>query len=110
MAATIHDVAQRCGVDPAVVQRVLDARMADISEETRRKVIESADALGYSAPPRAGNIGVLYADESGRGLTHPFFSLVLNALRTEAEARGYDITFIRESTDGESGDFLEKRP
>lgn len=108
MAATIHDVAQRCGVDPAVVQRVLDARMADISEETRRKVIESADALGYSAPPRAGNIGVLYADESGRGLTHPFFSLVLNALRTEAEARGYDITFIRESTDGEPGDYLER--
>lgn len=40
------------------------------------------------------NLGILYADESGRGLTHPFFVLILNAIKVEAASRGYDITFI----------------
>ena len=26
------------------------------------------------------NLGILYAEESGRGLTHPFFVLILNAI------------------------------
>jgi len=39
-------------------------------------------------------LGILYAEESGRGLTHPFFVLILNAIKDEAAARGYDITFI----------------
>ena len=44
------------------------------------------------------NLGILYAEESGRGLTHPFFVLILNAVKTEAAARGYDITFIHPGT------------
>ena len=40
------------------------------------------------------NLGILYAEESGRGLTHPFFVLILNAIKDEAASRGYDITFI----------------
>lgn len=39
-------------------------------------------------------LGILYAEESGRGLTHPYFVLILNAIKDEAAARGYDITFI----------------
>lgn len=40
------------------------------------------------------NLGILYAEESGRGLTHPFFVLILNAIKAEAASRGYDITFL----------------
>ena len=29
-------------------------------------------------------LGILYADESGRGLTHPFFVLILDAIKSEA--------------------------
>lgn len=50
------------------------------------------------------NLGILYAEESGRGLTHPFFVLILNAIKTEAEARGYDITFIHP---GAGEDYVE---
>lgn len=45
------------------------------------------------------NLGILYAEESGRGLTHPFFVLILNAIKDEAASRGYDITFIHPGTD-----------
>ena len=48
--------------------------------------------------PRARNIGILYADESGRGLTHPFFSLILNAFREATSARDYDITFLTDAS------------
>ena len=45
------------------------------------------------------NLGILYAEESGRGLTHPFFVLILNAIRDEAASRGYDITFMHPGAD-----------
>ena len=39
-------------------------------------------------------LGIVYAEESNRGLTHPFFSLVLNAFKEEAEELGCEVTFI----------------
>ena len=53
------------------------------------------------------NIGVLYADESGKGLTHPFFALILNAFRSEAETHGYDITFLSDSGSGDWGSYAD---
>lgn len=94
MTVTVKDVAQWCGVDPAVVCRVLNARLPDIDEDTKKAVLEAAEHLGYPGGGHTPNLGVLYADESGRGLTHPFFVLILNAFKAEAEARGYDMTFI----------------
>ena len=55
---------------------------------------------------RAKNIGILYSDESGRGLTHPFFSLILNAVRNEAHAHGYDITFISPPGAQDAADYM----
>ena len=43
---------------------------------------------------RSYNLGVLFSDDSQSGLTHPFFSGVLESFKKEAEAAGYDITFI----------------
>ena len=53
------------------------------------------------------NIGILYADESDKGLTHPFFSLILNAFRSEAEAQDYDITFLCNSGSEVYGTYSE---
>ena len=74
----------------------------DISEATRKRVRQVADELGYfpNAAARAlktnrsYNIGVLFEEEAGRGLTHEYFSGVLNGLKKQAEKLGYDITFI----------------
>ena len=45
------------------------------------------------------NLGILYEEESGRGLTHPFFVLILNAIKDEAASRGSDITFLHPRAD-----------
>ena len=57
---------------------------------------------------RTHNLGVLYADESERGLTHPFFVLILNALKAEAEALGYNTVFVRPGKPGEAVDYVER--
>ena len=97
----MKDVAVECGVSIATVSKALNDH-SDISEETRRKVKEAANRLGYypnSAARalktnRSYNIGVLFEEEAGRGLTHEYFSGVLNGLKIQAEKLGYDITFI----------------
>jgi DNA-binding LacI/PurR family transcriptional regulator len=45
---------------------------------------------------------VLFADESQSGLTHDYFSNVLDSFKLAAEEKGYDITFINCSKTGTS--------
>ena len=58
--------------------------------------------MGYSH-----NIGVLFADESFNGLTHPFFASVLNAFKNEAENHGYDLTFINHNVGSDGRSFVD---
>ena len=98
---SLKTIAERCGVSTATVSKALNDHK-DISEATRKRVRQVADELGYfpNAAARAlktnrsYNIGVLFEEEAGRGLTHEYFSGVLNGLKKQAEKIGYDITFI----------------
>ena len=98
---SLKTIAERCGVSAATVSKALNDHK-DISEATRKRVRQVADELGYfpNAAARAlktnrsYNIGVLFEEEAGRGLTHEYFSGVLNGLKKQAEKLGYDITFI----------------
>lgn len=98
---SIKTIAERCGVSNATVSKALN-NQKDISEETKRRIREMAEELGYfpNAAARAlktnrsYNIGVLFEEEAGSGLMHEYFSGVLNGLKVQAEKQGYDITFI----------------
>ena len=56
---------------------------------------------------RTHSLGVLFMDESAKGLTHPFFASVLNAFKMAAEAGGYDVTFINHRIAGDILTYLE---
>ena len=56
---------------------------------------------------RTYNLGVLFVDERQSGLTHEYFSAVLDSFKVEAEKRGYDITFINHNISGRSMTYLE---
>ena len=43
---------------------------------------------------RTYNLGVLFVDERQSGLTHEYFSAVLDSFKVEAEKHGYDITCL----------------
>ena len=98
---SLKTIAQRCGVSTATVSKALNGHK-DISKETKDRVKKVADELGYfpNAAARAlktnrsYNIGVLFEEEAGSGLTHEYFSAVLEGVKVESESRGYDITFI----------------
>lgn len=56
---------------------------------------------------RTYNLGVLFADDTQSGLTHEYFSNVLNSFKVEAESYGYDITFISHNVGGRATTYLE---
>lgn len=110
MPVTIQDVAARCGADVSDVARVLTA-YADIGEEKAREIVRTAREMGFplddQAFGRTLNLGVLFTEESDTGLTHPFFASVLDSFKREAEARGYDITFINHHIGLHGATYLE---
>jgi LacI family transcriptional regulator len=73
-----------------------------IGEDTAETIRTIAKQMGYfpNATARAlktnrsNNLGVLFIDQTQSGLTHEYFSRVLNSLKVEAERLGFDITFI----------------
>ena len=106
---SLKDIASACGVSVATVSKSLSGHK-DISEGTKRQVREKAREMGYlpniSArylkTNRSYNIGVLFEDASGSGLTHDFFAGVLQSFKKEAEQCGYDVTFLNASATGMS--------
>jgi DNA-binding LacI/PurR family transcriptional regulator len=55
VSATIYDIAERAGVSTATVSRVFNNEPG-VSEETRERVIEAADALHYQPHASAQNL------------------------------------------------------
>lgn len=98
---SLKTVAEECGVSVATVSKALNNHK-DISEATRIFVCETAKRLGYLPNSQARAlktnksylIGVLLADKSGNGLTHMYFSSVLDSFKRQMEKSGYDIVFI----------------
>lgn len=98
---SMKDISEQCGVSVATVSKALNGRQ-DISQQTRERVLEVAKHLGYVPNSfaralklnRTYNIGVLFADEANSGLTHSYFSPVLDSFRLGVEQEGYDMTFL----------------
>lgn len=98
---SLKDISVRCGVSVATVSKALNDHK-DVSAATKERLIKAAKEMGYFPNSQARalktnrtyNLGVMFLDEAGSGLTHEFFAKVLNSFKTEAELSGYDITFI----------------
>ena len=111
---SLKDIAAECKVSVATVSKALNGQ-SDISEETKARIREAADRMGYiqnaSAKAlktnRTYNIGVLFVDSRESGLAHEYFSLVLDSVRSEAEDHGYDITFISRTSDSRFSGYLQ---
>lgn len=111
---SMKDIAKACGVSVATVSKALSGQ-PDIAEQTRELISKTADELGYMTNSaaralktnRTYNIGVLFVDERRSGLAHEYFSAVLESLKTEAEANGYDITFINRNVGRKATTYLQ---
>ena len=111
---SMKDIAKACGVSVATVSKALSGQ-PDIGEQTRELICRTADSLGYMTNSaaralktnRTYNIGVLFVDERRSGLAHEYFSAVLESLKVEAEANGYDITFINRNVGKKATTYLQ---
>ena len=98
---SMKDIAAACHVSVATVSKALNGHR-DISEETKLHIKKVAKDMGYfpNSVARAlktnktSNIGVLFVEEAHSGLTHNYFSHLLDSFKVTAEAQGYDITFL----------------
>jgi DNA-binding LacI/PurR family transcriptional regulator len=89
---------------------------SDVSEETRILVMRTAQEVGYRPNSlaralktnRTYNLGVLFVDDNASGLKHNYFAAVLDSFKSEAERRGYDITFINHNIGRSSMTYLER--
>ncbi|MDN3497060.1 LacI family DNA-binding transcriptional regulator [Planococcus sp. APC 4015] len=104
MAVTSRDVARLAGVSQPTVSRALrdDPR---VSEDTKRRVRESAELLGY-VPSEAGRalssgrtrrIGLLVTD-----LANQFYAQIIAPVHLELEAMGYQLMLQTETADNET--------
>ena len=89
--ATIKDISNKCGVSPATVSKALNG-YTDVSKETVELIRRTAEEMHYMPNAAARllktnishNIGVLFVDDSHCGLTHEYFSRILNSAKEEA--------------------------
>lgn len=98
---SMKDISVKCGVSVATVSKALNDH-GDIGAETKKRIKQAAKEMGYfpnSAAKalktnRTQNLGVLFEEDDRSGLTHDYFASVLDSLKSTAEEKGYDITFI----------------
>jgi len=102
---TLRDVAAQAGVHPATASRALnpETRLL-VRDDTARRVLEAAEALGYHPNPvarslrtrRSNTVGVLIPD-----LTNPLFPPIVRALEDRLAAAGYVALIGNTDGDGE---------
>ena len=105
----LKDIAEACGVSVATVSRALNGR-ADETKASTALICRTAREMGFVQnaaalalkTSRTNNIGILYEDQ----LHHEYFSVLLNDLSREANARGYDLTLIGRNGE-EPGNYYE---
>ena len=111
---TIRMIAQQCGCSTATVSKALNGA-PDVSAETAERIRKTAEEMGYMPnsaaralkTSRSHSFGVLFEDATNSGLTHEFFSRILNSFKRRSEELGYDICFISDRLGGREISYTE---
>lgn len=96
MQPTIRDVAKQAETSVSTVSRVL-TRQGPVAEETRRRVMDAIEALGYQpnalarslVRKRTGTIGVVLPN-----VANPFCAEVLRGMGDVAAAHGFNLLLV----------------
>ncbi len=94
---TIFDIAKACNVSYATVSRAINGQ-SDINENTRAKILEKCNELGYKPNAMARGlsqkkswlVGVVFENS----FDNPFFGKILTNLRLTLEEKGYELIFF----------------
>ncbi|MGL4372863.1 MAG: LacI family DNA-binding transcriptional regulator, partial [Turicibacter sp.] len=111
---TIYDIAKAAGVSPTTVSRVIN-EYSDVSEKTRKKVLEVMEKMEYIPSPsarslstkRSNLVGVLFSETLNIGIEHPFFAGVIENFKKRMELEGYDTLFVTTSLKNKELSYLQ---
>jgi DNA-binding LacI/PurR family transcriptional regulator len=96
MVTTMRDIAKVAGVSQSTVSRVLNdaATSVPIAAETRARVLQAAEDLGYRPNPLARGLRgapTMLIGAVVRDFSDPFFAGAIEALAVEAMGHGYNL-------------------
>jgi len=108
----LKDIAEVCGVSVATVSRALNG-LTNENRERTSFICQTARDMGYYPnaaartlkTSRSNNLGILYEDR----MNHEYFSSLFDELRREADAHGYDLTFLGQGGFSESNYYEHAR-
>lgn len=103
MKVVMKDVAESCGVSIATISKVINGKDANISEDTRRKVLDTINRMGYMQnaiakglrTQRTNMLGFILPD-----ISNPFFSEIARGI--EDCARQHNFGVIISNTNGDA--------
>ncbi|GAE32725.1 LacI family DNA-binding transcriptional regulator [Alkalihalobacillus hemicellulosilyticus] len=112
--ATIYDIAKKTGYSITTVSKVLN-NYSDVSDKTRKKIIEAVNEVGYYpnsnartlTTKKSWSLGVVFVEDSGKGIEHPFFSAVIESFKKSVEKSGYDLLFASNRIGHEEKSYLD---
>jgi len=111
---TVRDVAARSGVSPQTVSNYINHRFHEMSSDTRHRVAEVMDELGFHPDSTARNLRskrtralvFLIVDESRRFLADPMTDLILAGIGDVARGTGYSLLIEAGTTEAPSIELL----
>ncbi|MBB2947462.1 DNA-binding LacI/PurR family transcriptional regulator [Actinoplanes lutulentus] len=102
MAVTLRDVAHALGVSHTTVSNAYN-RPAKLSEQLRRRILDTAAEMGYQGPDplaaglvrrQAGALGVLFDEDLAHALTDPAALLFLQGVARAGQASALGLTLL----------------
>lgn len=98
--STIYEIAKKAGVSPTTVSKVIN-NYPDVSEKTRSKIKKILNDENFYPNSQAQTLitkktwtlGIVYYENLGFGLNHPFFATVIESFKRQADKYGYSLLF-----------------
>lgn len=115
---TIRDVAKLAGVSTATVSRVLNNDSTyKMTDETKQRVLDAVSALNYTLPSSPSKPIVSYNNSdtkigcilklTKKKFNDPYFMSILSAAEYRLRSKGYELAFIRTSSELEDRAHLQ---
>ncbi|GAB2318263.1 substrate-binding domain-containing protein [Alkalibacterium sp. s-m-22] len=97
---TIYDIAKHSGYSIATVSKALNNK--SVSAKAREAIMKAVEELHYTpnssartlATSKSWIIGIVFDENLGFGLAHPFFSQVIEGFKKHVELYNYDLLFV----------------
>ena len=112
--STIYEIAKKAGVSPTTVSKVIN-NYPDVSDKTRNKIKKILDDENFYPNSQAQTLitkktwtlGIVYYEDLGFGLNHPFFGGVIESFKKQADKYGYSLLFGSKNNRLRNNTFLE---